>query len=50
MVGLDLRQWPEAVAWGFRALGDAKAARSQAEAKYHGEWAYTADPKRRAAA
>ena len=34
----------------FERLEDAKAARSQAEAKYHGEWAYTADPKQRAAA
>jgi len=34
----------------FERLEDAKAARSQAKAKYHGEWAYTADPKQRAAA
>jgi hypothetical protein len=33
----------------FTRLEDARAARFQAEAKYHGEWAYTADPARRAA-
>jgi hypothetical protein len=33
----------------FKRLDDAKAARFQAEAKHHGEWAYTAEPERRAA-
>jgi hypothetical protein len=33
----------------FKRLEDARAARFQAEAKYHGEWAYTAEPGRRAA-
>jgi hypothetical protein len=33
----------------FCRLEDAQAARFQAEAKYHGEFAYTAEPKRRAA-
>jgi hypothetical protein len=33
----------------FKRLEDARAVRFQAEAKYHGEWAYTAEPARRAA-
>jgi HNH endonuclease len=33
----------------FKRLENARAARFQAEAKYHGEWAYTAEPERRAA-
>jgi hypothetical protein len=33
----------------FKRLEDAKAARFQAETKHHGEWAYTAEPERRAA-
>ena len=34
----------------FGRLEDAKAARFQAEAKYHGEWAYTTEPELRRAA
>lgn len=33
----------------FKRLEDAKAARYQAEAEHHGEWAYTAEPERKAA-
>jgi hypothetical protein len=34
----------------FARLEDARAARFQAEAQYHGEWAWTSEPERRAAA